>query len=217
VEKLIWLVWRDAADAACAEAPEAGAMRWGEDARGLVLTGYLSTWIDRVELRSPVDEALSGIGAARGCYVTVESAPIEYGAHRSWPDGTRSPGVSIVTAFDRVPGLDDESFYAGWHGSHTPLTFELHPMWQYLRHAVLRGLSVDAPRFAAIVLESCSTLDELLDPFTFFGARDRDELRANIERVNADLERFADRTTLQTTPMHEVIVRSPPWQDPPAP
>jgi hypothetical protein len=237
VEKLIWLVWRDAdgdpavvgkdlldaaveaagapavhAVTACTEAPEAAAMRWGDDPRGLILTGYLSAWVDRVELRGPIDERVSAVGTARACHVVVESAPIEYGAQRTWSDGERSPGISIVTAFDRVPGLDDESFYGGWHGSHTPLTFELHPMWQYLRHAVLRGLTPGAPPFAAIVLESCATLDELLDPMRFFGAADRDQLRANIARVDEDLARFADRSTLQTTPMHEVIVRSAPWQ-----
>jgi hypothetical protein len=240
VEKLIWLVWREQDDdgeavgdrlldaarglvdgggagtpvhglTAWVEAPEAGAMRWGEDARGLVLTASAAAWVDRVEERGPIEDAIAGVGAAHAGYVVVESSPIEYGDARVWSMGERSPGVSIVTAFARVDGLADADFYGIWHGSHTPLTFELHPMWQYLRHAVLRGLTPGAPRFDAMVHESCRTMEDLLDPMRFFGAHDRESLKTNIDRVNTDLARFADRATLQTTPMHETILRAPPW------
>jgi hypothetical protein len=236
MEKLVWLVWRgrDAdglrlgervldvlggagtadgvrALTAWTEAPEAAAMRWGDDPRGLVLSASVAAWVDRVEQRVPLEGALDRLGTPVGCYVVVESSPIEYGTARTWPDGERSPGISLVTAFARRPGIDDEAFYGCWHGSHTPLTFEIHPMWQYLRHAVLRCLTPGAPRFDAIVHESCAAIDDLLDPMRFFGAADRESLKANIARVDADLERFADRSTLQTTPMDEVILRAPPW------
>jgi hypothetical protein len=240
VEKLIWLAWRPAdldgstvgerleacvrgvvaADGVagvtvCVEAREADGMRWGEDPRGLVLSGYVSVWLDRVEQRDAVDDALTTGFAATGVrtasYVVVESAPLEYGAGRTWPDGERSPGVSAVTAFERAPGVDGDDFFRRWHGSHTPLTFELHPVAQYLRHAVLRCLTAEAPAFAGIVLESFATLSDLTDPMRFFGARTRDELTANIQRVEDDVARIAHRATLQTTPMYETILRSPPW------
>jgi hypothetical protein len=240
MEKLIYALWRetdqDPADVAAAllataspaiavlpgvrgltlyaEEPAADAMRWGTDPRGLVLAGLATIWVDRVEQRSPIEELLALVGTTIGGYVVAESTPIDY-IDRTWPDGERSPGISLVTLFSRVAGMADDELYAIWHGSHTPLTFEIHPFWLYLRNAVARVLTPGAPAFDAIVQEAVPTDEDLLDLGRLYGAPDDPEARdANIARISGDARRFIDFATLQTAPMREVIVRSAPWQHP---
>ena len=71
-------------------------------------------------------------------YLVTESVPLAYD-RRTWPDGERSPGVKQITMFDKRSDIDDAQFFARWHGSHTPLTFEVHPVCLYVRHAVARA------------------------------------------------------------------------------
>ena len=47
----------------------------------------------------------------------------------------------LVTALKRRSGLDSETFYARWHGSHTPLSLEVHPLLHYVRNTVARSLT----------------------------------------------------------------------------
>jgi hypothetical protein len=125
---------------------------------------------------------------------------------RTWADGERSPGVTLWTAFPKPERIDDETFYARWYGSHTPLSFEVHPLWQYVRNAVARPLTSGAPAYRAIVEERFRTLEEILDMKRFFGGD-----LANVERVMDDLAAFTDMASMNTTPMSEYVVRSEPW------
>ena len=82
----------------------------------------------------------------------------------------RSPGVSLVTAFPKPKHLDDETFYARWHGSHTPMSLEIHPLTRYVRNSVARCLTPGAPPYRAIVSESVESLEVAADPERFYGS-----------------------------------------------
>ena len=102
-------------------------------------------------------------------WIVAESEALAYGDNRTWPDGEQSPGLSITTFFDKKEGLSDEDFYRIWHGEHTPLSFEIHPLWLYVRNQVLRSLTPGAPPVRGIVYEAVPTDKHLLDFNLFFG------------------------------------------------
>lgn len=223
MEKLVYALWRDAAgkpiDVAAAvggltgvraltaytEEPAASVMRWGEDPRGLVLSGLVTAWVDRVEERAALEDALAATGLMAGGYVVVESAPCV----------GEPVTLALVTLFRRLPGLTDDELFEIWHGSHTPLTFEIHPFNLYLRNLVARVLTPGAPAFEAIVEEGVSEDRDLLVLGRLYGAGDDEELlRRNIERISGDAKRFIDFTTLQTCPMRRTVLIPAPWQQP---
>jgi len=168
---------------------------------GRTVSASVSLWIDCLDHRAPLERALCAIAPRVDGYLVTESVPLRC-PDRDWPDGVRSPGVTLWTAFPKPDRVSDEAFYAHWHGSHTPLSFEIHPLWEYVRNSVARALTPGAPPYRAIVEERFRTLDEITDPMKFFGSAE------NIHRVLEDLAAFSDLDQMNTAPMSEWIVKS---------
>jgi hypothetical protein len=168
---------------------------------GKKIAASVSLWVDSIDQRGKLEDALRGIASRADGYLVTESMPLRC-PDRDWPDGTRSPGVTLWTAFPKPQGLSDEVFYERWHGHHTPLSFEIHPLWEYTRNAVARVLTPGAPPHRAIVEERFRTLEDLLDPNRFFGAPE------NIQRVLVDIATFTDFESINTAPMSEWILKS---------
>lgn len=227
MEKLVYLLWkRDG------EAPEALRERLlGESAarivaagvhslnlsiadlagplggRGLVmgdgpkLAAVASLWLDCCDDRSPIEEILAVHGRCDG-YLVTESVP-QACEDRDWPDGERSPGLSHFTWFPKPEALSDEQFFRAWHGEHTPLSFELHPLrWEYVRNSVARAVTSDAPPVKAIVVERFREHEDYLDPSRLYGSREV------VDRMMAELPNFADVRQMHSVPLSEYIVRS---------
>jgi hypothetical protein len=234
MEKLIYVGWRagDAAPGAATRVllDQVGPALLDLDVRGLRinveeqmadylqvgaapdggrLAAAVSVWLGSVDDRGAVEAALEPAGLQWHGWLVTESEARGYGTQRSWADGERSPGLSLVTVFDKKPDLDDVTFYAIWHGEHTPLSFEIHPFWLYVRNAVVRPLTAGAPPVRGIVYEAVRVPEDMTELGRFFGAPDdKDQMLANITRVDAHLKTFADTTTLQCTPMAEHILRT---------
>jgi hypothetical protein len=168
---------------------------------GKTISACVSAWLDCLDGRGRLEELLHGIAARVDGYLVTESMPLRC-PDRDWPDGTRSPGVTLWTAFPKPDRLSDEAFYERWHGHHTPLSFEVHPLWEYTRNAVARVLTPGAPPHRAIVEERFRTLEDLVDPNRFFGAPE------NIQRVLTDIATFTDFESINTAPMSEWILKS---------
>ena len=173
---------------------------------GRGLSSCVSVWVESQDVRPALEATLAGVAARVQGFLVTESVPLRC-PDRSWADGERSPGVTLWTAFPKPERISDEAFFAHWYGSHTPLSFEVHPLWQYVRNAVARPLTPGAPPYRAIVEERFRSLDEILDMKRFFGGD-----LANIKRVMDDLAAFTDMATMNTTPMSEYIVKSEPWR-----
>ncbi len=87
---------------------------------GKTISACVSLWLDSLDQRFPLEAALGAISERLDGYLVTESMPLRC-PDRDWPDGTRSPGVTLWTAFPKPDRVSDEQFYARWHGSHTPL------------------------------------------------------------------------------------------------
>lgn len=187
----------------------AAAFRFGNDPDGLVLSSGLTVWVDRHEDAEAVMDHLPP-AARTAAYLLTESVPLEW-QHRDWVDGVRSPGVSLLTTFPRTPDLDDDSFFERWHGSHSALTFRIHPVRRYVRNSVSRLLG-EAPPADAVVTEAF-TQDDLLDPSRFYGVGEPElPWKDAMAMINEDLGTFCDLDRLQTAPVDELLLASAPWE-----
>ncbi len=193
----------------CVEEPAGTAYRVGANPDGSLLVACVSLWIDSYDNRAAHEAALATVDVQSYGWIVAESEARSYGEHRTWPDGERSPGLSITTFFDKKPDVDDETFYRIWHGEHTPLSFEIHPFWMYVRNQVLRSLTPGAPSVRGIVYEAVPTDEQMLDFTQFFGCPDQpDRLTDQIRRVDDHMNTFGNTATLQCMPMREWIFRT---------
>jgi EthD domain-containing protein len=215
MEKLVYLLWRGAAEpeASFAERLEravgpkladAGArsvaVSWAHAAAdlggsvpiretGSEFHGLVSFWLPCVDDRGPCESILRDASSRLAGYLVTESVPRDFD-QRSWRNGVRSPGAKLITVFEQPARLTRDEFIARWHGSHTPLSLQIHPMWRYVRNVVARPLTPDAPNYAGIVEEHFRELADITDPARFYGGKD--VMAANIKRVIDDVRTFLD-------------------------
>jgi hypothetical protein len=193
------------------EAAEGAPMRVGSGPGGALLCGLLSLWVDTYQDRGPVEEVLVGgdLAAWHGWLVS-ESLP-QGPATDPAPEGRRAPGLTTTTLLDKRPGLDEAEFYRLWHEVHRITTAEIHPFTLYARNEVVRAMTPGAPPLRGIVYETTATVEDTLDPHRFFGSHGDDAaLKANLQRVMSETTAFIDYDTIQTVPMHDLLVRTAP-------
>jgi EthD domain len=169
---------------------------------GRTLSASVSLWLDSIDTRHAIEQTLGAMTERVSGYLVTESVPMHY-PDRTWPDGAKSPGVTLFTAFPKPDRLTDEQFFGHWHGSHTPLSFEIHPLWRYIRNAVARPLTAGASPYRGIVEERFRAIEDALDMERLFrGAA------ANMKRGMKDVAQFLDRERIDSTLMNEYIVQS---------
>lgn len=191
------------------EEPAGRILRTGAAADGSLLCGSVSIWLDSYDNRVPHEALISSAGAAVHGWIVAESIARAYGEHRTWPDGEQSPGMSILTFFDKGDGVSDDDFYRIWHGEHTPLTFDIHPFWLYVRNQVLRAVTPGAPSVRGIVYEAAPTDEEVTDLPRLFGCADQPErLMEQIAVVNDHMATFGNTDTLQCVTTREWIFKT---------
>jgi hypothetical protein len=174
------------------------------------LAAAVSLWLDSVDGRAPIEESLRKLSCELAGYLVTESVPLEY-TERGWPDGTRSPGVTILACFEKPERLSDAAFIEHWHGSHTPKSLEIHPLRRYIRNVVARPLTAGAPAFRGIVPEAFDSLDDFVDPQRLYGSTE------NMKRMIEDQQAFLDLARVHWTATGEYILRGWPGLSPPGP
>ncbi len=112
-------------------------------------------------------KAITGMERFRGAYRVEEALPVAY--EKTWPNGSATPGVCLLTLFHQRPGINYQSFSHRWFNSHTPMSLKFHPLWHYNRNVVIETLSATEPPFRGIVEEHFRERCDLLNPFRFFG------------------------------------------------
>lgn len=172
-------------------------------------SALVSVWLDSVDDRAAVQDALLVDDVRVDGYLVTESVPAPY-PDRDWPDGAPTPGPVLLTLFTQPAGLSDEDFLRFWHGSHTPLSLEIHPLWCYVRNVVTRRLTLGAPPWRGIVKESFRTIEDLTDPMRLFsGGGDPERMREHARRSMDDGARFLDLDGgVETYALTERILRT---------
>lgn len=169
---------------------------------GGALGAAVSVWIDSLDNRKPIEAALSQQAERVDGYLVTESIP-QPCTDRNWADGERSPGLTHFTWFNKAEGCSDEDFFHNWFEVHTPFSFDLHPLrWEYVRNAVARPLTKDAPTVRAIVAERFREHRDYTDPERLFGNK---EVLMQSAKEAGD---YSDPDTMHSLPLSEYIVKS---------
>jgi hypothetical protein len=134
------------------------------------------------------------IPGVSGSFKVEEAMPVAY--EKTWADGEPTPGVCLLTLFNRKPGIDYDTFLNRWHNSHTPLSLKIHPLTNYNRNVVLQKLCDHHAWYDGIVEEQTRTRSELLNPFKFFG--NALEITGNMISVYRDVRSFLDYNNIET-------------------
>ena len=138
-----------------------------------------------------------------GVYKVSEALPVAY--EKTWPDREITPGICLLTLFNRKKGIDYETFIHRWHNSHTPLSLKIHPLWNYSRNVVEKILVENSTSYEGIVEEQMRTDRDLLNPFRFFG--NPLVIIPRMIAVYKDTQSFLDYSGIETYMAREVVVK----------
>jgi hypothetical protein len=179
----------------------------------LPVRAALSLWVDNHDAHRDYEDVLGGAGVRRAGYLVTESLYRDYGGNehaepRDWPDGQRSPGIVMLTIFDKPPGMDDDTFYGHWYGHQSPMSEWMQPRCRYVRNAVVRPVTAGAPRYKAIVAEAWPSAELLTDFAAFFGSTDGSDLGERIRIMLDSTKLLYDPATMRTFTLSEYIMKS---------
>ena len=166
-----------------------------------LIDAQLSLWVEHLDGRGEIESLVSGFAARMAGYLVTESILRDY-AVRDWSDGEPSPGIATFTTFPKPAHLTDELFFARWHGSHGPLSLEIHPLTRYVRNSVARVLTAGAPALRPIVSESVASAAIAADVELFYRGRE------GRKRIVKDLLSFAEIESMSSVVMTEYILGS---------
>jgi len=174
----------------------------------------VSIWLDCLDSRAPFEDVLRGASQRLAGYLVTESLYTDYGDNRfapprSWPDGDRSPGLSVVTLLEKPDRLSYDEWVAHWHGVQSPVSAAMQPRTRYVRNAVARAVTAEAPPVLGIVEECWPSAEHLTDPMLFYCADgSKETLRRNVERMLESVTAFLDLDRIRTMTMSEYLLRS---------
>ena len=179
----------------------------------LPVRACVSVWLDAHDFRAPVEDLLTEAGIRRAGDLVTEAIYRDYGDNehappRAWPDGERSPGIVMLTIFDKPAGTDDETFYGHWYGHQSPMSEWMQPRCRYVRNTVVRALTPGAPRYKAIVAEAWPSAEHLTDLPTFFGSPDGSDLGERIRIMLDSTKLLFDPATMRSYTLSEYILKS---------
>jgi len=174
----------------------------------------VSIWLDRYDDRGPYEDILRAASDRIAGYLVTESLYTDYGGNRfasprDWPDGRRSPGVVMVTLLRRPAGMDEEAWYTHWHTVQSPVSESMQPRMRYVRNAVARAITPDAPPIAGIVEEAWPSAEHLSDPMLFYCADgDPDAMHRNLSAMLDSVTAFLDLGELRSFTTSEYLLLS---------
>jgi hypothetical protein len=167
-------------------------------------TGLVDLWLPEGASREPYERILRAARFELAGYLVEESVYRDYGgnrhaAPRSWPDGARSPGIAQLTLLERPARFDREEWIRRWHGTISPVSEAIQPRSRYVRNAVLRAVTPDAPDLGGIVVECWPSARHVTNPFLFYGAKTPFGLALNLFRILRAVTSFLDLRRIRTT------------------
>ena len=170
------------------------------------VAGMLSLWLDSVDARGAVEDALAPATARHAGFLVTESVPVENRTHRA-PLGQRTPGITMLSLLEKPERLSQDEWIRIWHEHHTPLAMEIQCTYLYVRNVVVRPLTPGAPPWAGLVEEGFPT-EAVTNPMLWYEAGGSPEkLRENLGRMLASVRAFLDIERVESLPMSEWLLR----------
>lgn len=180
------------------------------------VSAIVSIWLQRCDDRHPYEAVLAAVAERVAGYVVTESLYTDYGESRwsgprDWPDGERSPAVLTCSLLPLKRGMAHLDWIDFWHTQISPMSAEVQPRMRYVRNAVARPLTTDAPPFMGIVEEAWPSGDHIVDPMLFYnGDGDAERMARNQKTMFDHIVQFIDLDVTRNNTMSEWILRSLP-------
>lgn len=162
------------------------------------IRAMVSFWMDNSDDRAPCEEALASHATSLAGYLVVESRPL---LHHP-PIGARASGANLVTCVNRRPDITDAQFIERWNHEHKQVALDIQSTTAYVRNAVVRSLTPDAPPRDGIVEETFPG-EALTDPHVWYDCDSDEEYRRRLEQMLASVRAFLDLDVLESIPMSE--------------
>lgn len=180
---------------------------------GEPICALLNVWVEDMNSRKNIEDMLRYAGFRLAGYLVEESIFTEYGGNRhagprDWPDGRRSPGITLVTLMERPKRLGRDEWIRQWHGTMSPVSEEIQPRTRYVRNLVVEAITPGAPPFEGIVEEAWPSKRHVSNPFLFYGADNIWQLAGNMCRILKAVRSFLDLRRIRTTPMSEYFIKT---------
>jgi hypothetical protein len=172
----------------------------------------VSIWLDRYDDRAPYEAILSDASDRVAGYLVTESLYTDYGGNRfagprAWPDGSRSPGVVMVTLLRRPARMTPAAWINHWHTVQSPVSEAMQPRMRYVRNAVARPITPDAPPIEGIVEEAWPSAEHLTDPMLFYCAGgDPARMQRNLSKMLESVTAFLDLADLRSFTTSEYLL-----------
>jgi hypothetical protein len=165
-------------------------------------SGLVSFWLEQSQERAEAEAILAAACGRCAGYLVVESRPLVNRERRA-SRGERTPGFALVTCIEPKDGLSHEEFIRLWYSVQRDTAIETQSTFGYVRNEIVRALTPDAPRWAALVEENFP-LGALTDSAVFYDAAgDPAKLRANRERMFRAVQGFLALDRVESHPMSE--------------
>jgi len=199
-------------DVADADADVPPPVPWPDDEAPLA--AVISFWMGCHDRRGRFEEILLPLGERVAGYLVTESLYMDYGgnphsAPRNWPDGERSPGVVQVTLLEQPERLTYEQWISHWYGVQSPMSERVQPRARYVRNAVARPLSADAPPYKGIVEECWASKEIPQNPMLYYGANgSKQTMRENMATMMESVSQFLDFDRIRVVMMSEYLLSS---------
>ncbi len=178
------------------------------------LSAEVSLWLECLDERGPFEQVLKAANARMAGYLVTESLYTDYGGNRhsgprTWPDGERSPGLLTVTLIEQPERLTYEEWIERWHGTQSPVSERIQPRTRYVRNAVVRPLTEEAPPYKGIVDEAWPSAEHVTDAMLFYLAEGSEErMQANVKTMLESVNAFLDMDRIRTATMSEYFLKS---------
>jgi hypothetical protein len=216
MEKLIYLLWKDAAQPDIAfnaallgtmaarllalkaqriqvnvidEAVAPGKTLRFETMRPMP-SAMVSFWLNAAHARAPFETVLEAFAPRIAGYAVSESTVLPIAEPQ--PDGVRTRGFSQIAFFRKLPGITPEGFLQIWMRDQTKVGPETQDTFYYGQNIVVRALTLGAPPLDGIV-EECYPIEALTDHLVYWRANGSEEtFQANLKRELDNVARFID-------------------------
>lgn len=227
MEKVIYVVWRDAAmgiDAFgqqlrevlapklkalgvrslrinVADSAIAAATAIWQKHSNPPVEAIVQVWLDSAITlrRASVDAAIASVSARHAAYLVTESVPILNTLHPA-RNGHRTEGFAQIALFPHHASLTHEQFLQVWQESHTTVAIETQANFEYVQNRVVRALTAGSPEIHAIIEEGFPAA-AMTDPYAFFDAvGDQAKFDRNLKSMMDSVGRFIDMGRIDVAP-----------------
>lgn len=123
--------------------------------------------------------------------------------------GQRTAGFAQVAVLRRPPRLTYEAWLDVWHNSHTQVAIDTQTTFQYVQNVIIRPLSYGAPVYDAVV-EECFPAEAMTEPQVFFdGVGNPEKFQRNLAAMMESVQRFIDLDKIDVVPTSQYVIKPP--------